>query len=91
MKPQDLPPGMMIEKDAGDVMDETGVTMAMLRIQNTGRIAILWINALFNGMIQLTPEMRRGIAKELRHHADALESGELDKLMRMMVGDRQDS
>jgi hypothetical protein len=83
MKPDDLPPGIFVEKTAADVIADDRVTLAFVFLNKDGTISMNWVNFLFlPGPLAMGDVLRAELIRKLRVHADGLESREIDQLTR---------
>lgn len=88
MKPAKFGDGFIAQhaENMAEVVDDTSVTIATIKLFHNGRAGILWAAPLFSDALAMPDELREMLVRQLRLHADKLESREMDARMKELVG-----
>jgi hypothetical protein len=84
MKMEDAIAAFYVHKNANEMVDENGITLALIRVSRNGIVAITWESGLFmpDSGRTMPDVLRKELIRKLRQHADGLESREMDALVR---------
>lgn len=88
MKPAKFAEGIIAQEFTPDqVVDDSSMVLAFLKLFKTGQVGLMWSPFLFNNpAMPLPDELRAELVEILRYHADKLESREMDKRMQEIRG-----